>query len=80
MLRTVAGFVHSQAGRIHLNGLDVAALPPRQRSVGIVFQSSALFPHMAVGGHAFAGMRSDRQCRGVERRGRAGTTQQPRHE
>ena len=48
LLRVVAGFVPPDQGRIRLNGNDVAALPPRARNIGIVFQSYALFPHMTV--------------------------------
>ena len=48
LLRAIAGFVQPQTGHIHLNGRDVAGLAPRQRDIGIVFQSYALFPHMTV--------------------------------
>ena len=48
LLRAIAGFVQPQTGHIHLNGRDVAGLAPRQRNIGIVFQSYALFPHMTV--------------------------------
>ena len=48
LLRTIAGFVQPQQGAVRLNGRDVAGLPPRQRNIGIVFQSYALFPHMSV--------------------------------
>lgn len=63
LLRTVAGFVQPQAGRVHLNGRDVAALPPRQRNIGIVFQSYALFPHMTVRDNVRFGL----DCRRISR-------------
>lgn len=37
------------SGRIALNGLDLAGLPPELRGIGILFQDDLLFPHMTVG-------------------------------
>ncbi len=54
VLRAVAGLLHPDAGRVALGErvwLDTAAgvnLPPERRSVGLVFQDYALFPHMTV--------------------------------
>ena len=48
LLRLIAGFIQPGQGAIHLGGRDVAALPPRARNIGIVFQSYALFPHMSA--------------------------------
>jgi ABC-type Fe3+/spermidine/putrescine transport system ATPase subunit len=64
LLRTIAGFVHPQRGSVRLNGHDVAKLPPRQRNIGLVFQSYALFPHMSVIGNVRFGL----ECRGVPER------------
>ncbi len=36
-------------GRVRLNGLDLTALPPERRRVGILFQDDLLFPHLTVG-------------------------------
>ena len=47
-LRMVAGLVAPSAGRIVLDGQDITALPAHQRSMGVVFQSYALFPHLSV--------------------------------
>jgi aminobutyraldehyde dehydrogenase len=47
-LRLIAGFEAPDAGRIELDGTDVAALPPHARDVNTVFQDYALFPHMSV--------------------------------
>ncbi|QEU07511.1 ABC transporter ATP-binding protein [Paracoccus yeei] len=47
-LQMIAGFEDVTAGRILLNGRDLAAIPPRQRGLGIVFQTYALFIHMTV--------------------------------
>jgi len=47
-LRMVAGFETPTSGRIQVDGKDVTALPPQRRSVGMVFQNYALFPHLDV--------------------------------
>lgn len=47
-LRTIAGLISPTEGTITLRGEDVTDLPPDQRNIGMVFQSSALFPHMTV--------------------------------
>jgi spermidine/putrescine transport system ATP-binding protein len=51
LLRMIAGFDLPDAGRILLNGEDLAGRPPEQRPVRTVFQSYALFPHMTVEGN-----------------------------
>jgi ABC-type Fe3+/spermidine/putrescine transport system ATPase subunit len=51
LLRMIAGFDLPDAGRILLNGHDLADTPPERRPVRTVFQSYALFPHMTVEGN-----------------------------
>jgi molybdate transport system ATP-binding protein len=54
VLRSIAGLLSPERGRIALGGetwLDTHAgirLPPERRSVGLVFQDYALFPHLDV--------------------------------
>ncbi|WP_370587985.1 ABC transporter ATP-binding protein [Trichocoleus sp. FACHB-591] len=52
LLRMIAGFEPLQSGAIALAGRTVASpgtwIPPEQRSVGMVFQDFALFPHLTV--------------------------------
>ena len=36
-------------GRVRIDGVDVADLPPERRRIGILFQDDLLFPHMTVG-------------------------------
>jgi len=48
LLRAIGGFVRPAAGRIELDGVDLAPLPPHKRPVNTMFQSYALFPHMSV--------------------------------
>jgi putative spermidine/putrescine transport system ATP-binding protein len=55
-LRMVAGFEVPTAGKILLDGVDIANRPPNQRNVGMVFQSYALFPNMTVGQNVGFGM------------------------
>ena len=47
-LRMVAGFEPPTNGKIWLDGVDVANLPPHRRNVNTVFQSYALFPFLNV--------------------------------
>ena len=51
LLRMIAGFDLPDAGRIVLDGQDLAERPPERRPVRTVFQSYALFPHMTVEGN-----------------------------
>jgi ABC-type Fe3+/spermidine/putrescine transport system ATPase subunit len=48
ILRIVAGFEQPTSGRVLIDGVDVAGMPPGKRGVGLVFQHYALFPHMTV--------------------------------
>lgn len=48
LLGAVAGFTPPSRGRIELDGVDVAGLPPYKREIGMVFQNYALFPHLTV--------------------------------
>jgi putrescine transport system ATP-binding protein len=48
LLRMLAGFETPDAGRILLNGTDIAAVPPHERPVNMMFQNYALFPHLTV--------------------------------
>ncbi len=47
-LRMIAGFFKPQAGKLLFDGQDVTFAPPRDRNIGMVFQSVALFPNMNV--------------------------------
>jgi putative spermidine/putrescine transport system ATP-binding protein len=44
----IAGLVEPSSGRILFDDQDVTWLPPRQRNIGFVFQTPALFPHLTV--------------------------------
>ncbi len=59
-LRLIAGFERPDAGRILLDGVDMAATPPHKRKVNTVFQSYALFPHLDVYDNVAFGLRRAR--------------------
>jgi spermidine/putrescine transport system ATP-binding protein len=63
-LRMVAGFEQPNEGRILLEGVDVAGLPPFRRPTNTVFQSYALFPHLSVEDNVAFGLRRKRVNRG----------------
>ena len=46
LLKIIAGFVRPSHGRVMIAGRDAAAIAPRLRNIGIVFQAYTLFPHM----------------------------------
>ncbi len=48
VLRMIAGFIRPDAGRIDIKGRAVHQDPPYARSIGMVFQRLALFPHMTA--------------------------------
>jgi putrescine transport system ATP-binding protein len=48
LLRMLAGFETPSAGRIVLDGRDLAHVPPHQCPINMMFQSYALFPHLTV--------------------------------
>jgi len=48
LLRMIAGFQTPTSGEIVINGRTVASVPPHRRSIGMVFQRLALFPHMTA--------------------------------
>lgn len=48
LLRMIAGFLNPTEGEISINGQAVNAVAPNKRSIGMVFQKLALFPHMSA--------------------------------
>jgi putrescine transport system ATP-binding protein len=63
LLRLAAGFERPDAGRVLLDGADLAGTPPHRRPVNMMFQSYALFPHMTVAGNIAFGLKQDRLAR-----------------
>ena len=48
LLETIAGVRLCTSGTVTLGDVDVTALPPERRNVGLVYQQAWLFPHMSV--------------------------------
>lgn len=48
LLSLVAGFESPDTGRVLVDGRRIDTRPPEERSVGMVFQNYALFPHLSV--------------------------------
>jgi putrescine transport system ATP-binding protein len=59
LLRLIAGFERSSAGRILLDGVDLAPVPPHRRPVNMMFQSYALFPHLTVEANVAFGLKQE---------------------
>ncbi len=47
-LRMIAGFIEVDKGSILFDSKNIISLPTRERNIGMVFQSVALFPNMTV--------------------------------
>ena len=60
-MRAIAGFIAPDRGRVMLAGEPMSDerhwVPPERRSVGVVFQDYALFPHLDVAGNIGFGLR-----------------------
>ncbi|MEM3385664.1 MAG: ABC transporter ATP-binding protein [Nitrososphaeria archaeon] len=48
LFRIIAGVEQPDSGKIFFGDKDVTRLPPKERHVGLVFQSYALYPHMTA--------------------------------
>ena len=59
LLRMLAGFEAPTAGRMLIDGVDMAGTPPYERPVNMMFQSYALFPHMNVEKNVAFGLKQD---------------------
>jgi iron(III) transport system ATP-binding protein len=73
LLRIAAGVEAPSQGRVLIDGREVAsahaAVPPEQRSVGLMFQDYALFPHMTLLKNVMFGLTAlDRRSRQQEAR------------
>jgi putrescine transport system ATP-binding protein len=59
LLRMLAGFETPTSGQISLAGQNIVNVPPYQRSINMMFQSYALFPHLSVWDNVAFGLRRD---------------------
>ena len=46
ILRLIAGLASPDSGQVLYNGTDMRDVPPRERRIGFLFQSYALYPHL----------------------------------
>lgn len=64
LLRIAAGIERPDAGRVLINGLEVAGpdrfVQPEARGVGLMFQDFALFPHLSVADNVAFGLKGTR--------------------
>jgi len=67
-LRMIAGLVAPSAGTIRIGAADVTRIPPQRRSLGMVFQDYALFPHLTVAENIAFGMVERRTAKSQIRR------------
>ena len=83
-LRMIAGFERPTSGRIVLDDIDVAQVPPHKRNVNTVFQSYALFPHLDVAGNVAFGLKykklskEEQRQSGCRRRSRSSSSETSR--
>jgi lactose/L-arabinose transport system ATP-binding protein len=57
LLRMIAGLEEVNEGDVHIAGRIVTGVEPAERSVSMVFQSYALYPHMSVSDNIAFGLR-----------------------
>jgi iron(III) transport system ATP-binding protein len=63
-LRMIAGVEHQDSGEIYVDGRlvcdRVTRVPPEKRSIGLMFQDFALFPHLSVGDNVAFGLKGSK--------------------
>jgi putrescine transport system ATP-binding protein len=59
LLRLIAGFERPNGGRILLDGVDLAPVPPYRRPLNMMFQNYALFPHLTVADNVAFGLKQE---------------------
>ncbi|MNZ42767.1 Sulfate/thiosulfate import ATP-binding protein CysA [compost metagenome] len=68
LLRCIAGLTDLNGGQIWLDHKDIVSLPPRNREIGMVFQSYALFPNLTVSENIQYGMKMRGASKEVRRK------------
>ena len=62
-LRSIAGLIEPDSGRVLIAGRDMTAVPTWQRNLGMVFQKYALFPHLTIAENIAYGLEERRMPR-----------------
>ena len=57
LLETIAGLHNLKSGEIWIDGRNVTQLEPEKRNIGMVYQDSALFPHLSVADNIIFGLK-----------------------
>ncbi|MEW5420795.1 ABC transporter ATP-binding protein [Amorphus sp. 3PC139-8] len=65
LLRAISGFIEPSAGKIRIDGADMAGVGPNKRPTALIFQNLALFPVMSVAENVGYGLRVRGVARGV---------------
>jgi len=60
LLNCIAGLLDVSGGQIHISGQNVTWKEPKDRAIGMVFQSYALYPQMDVTGNLSFGLKNQR--------------------
>ncbi|MBN2658434.1 MAG: ABC transporter ATP-binding protein [Spirochaetales bacterium] len=67
ILRMLAGFETPTGGKISLRGKDITGMPPSERSMTMVFQSYALFPHLNIYDNIAYGLKIQKKSQDIIR-------------
>jgi ABC-type sugar transport system ATPase subunit len=57
LLETIAGLHNPNSGKILIDGQDITLLESEKRNIGMVYQDSALFPHLTVAENIVFGLK-----------------------
>lgn len=57
LLETIAGLHNLKSGEIWIDGRNITQLEPEKRNIGMVYQDSALFPHLSVADNIIFGLK-----------------------
>ncbi|KAF5435295.1 molybdate/tungstate transport system ATP-binding protein [Candidatus Methanophagaceae archaeon] len=68
LLETIAGIYRPDSGRIILDDRDITGIPPRERSIGMVYQDYILFPFLTVEENIGFGLKSRKMGKGEIKR------------
>jgi thiamine transport system ATP-binding protein len=67
LLMAIAGFLAPTRGAIRWQGRDLAATPPGERPLSILFQDQNLFPHLTLAQNVGLGLRPDLELTAQDR-------------